>query len=104
MPVQKIKLKLWNQRMIQFMDHCVQSGLVPTQRDFLESIGFPPTNIGQVRRGLQSFTLEHLRNASSKYQLNINWIVGLETDMKRRPAKTPIQQLKDAVKAVELSM
>ena len=102
--MKKTKLIIWNERMLLFIDHCLEAGIVDTQRDFLESIGFPPTNIGQVRRGLQSFTLEHLRNASSKYQLNINWIVGLETDMKRRPAKTPIQQLKDAVKAVELSM
>lgn len=98
------KLAIWNDRMLQFMDHCMHSGIVSTQRQYLSSIGFIPENIGQLRNGRQSFTLEHIRNAALKYGLNLNWIMGLDPEMKRRPAKNPMQLLKDAVKAVELSM
>lgn len=90
--------------MIQFMDHCVQSGLVPTQREYLESIGFSYRNIAQLRTGKQGFTAEHMKAAALQYDLNVNWLMGLESNVKRKPAKSPIQQLRDAVKAVEVCL
>lgn len=95
---------MWNQRMIQFMDHCVTSGDAPTQRDFLESIGFPFRNIAQLRSGRQGFTVEHIKSAAQLYDLNVNWLLGLEPTVKRKPAKSPLQQLRDAVKAVEVCL
>lgn len=95
------KLHIWNQRVLQFIDFAVSDGRCRTQREFLESIDFRPENISQVKNGKQGFTVEHLRNIAKTYGANVNWIIGLETDMMRRPAKSPLQQIKEAVKALE---
>ena len=88
--------------MLLFIDHCLEAGIVDTQRDFLESIGFSYRNIAQLRTGKQGFTAEHMKAAALQYDLNVNWLMGLESNVKRKPAKSPIQQLRDAVKAVEV--
>lgn len=100
----KVKLEIWDQRMLQFMEHCLSSGVCSTQRNFLISIGFIPENIGQLRNGRQSFTLQHIHAAAIKYGLNLNWIMGLDSEMRRKPGRSAIQQLKDAVKTIELSL
>lgn len=100
----KPKLNIWNERMLQFMDHVIHTGKCSTQRQFLESIGFVPENIGQLKRGKQGFTIEHLRNASKAFGVNLNWIVGLDSDMMRKPGRKPIDQLKEALASLEASL
>lgn len=87
--------------MLLLMRHCIDSGHVDYQKDFLESIGFSPTNLKFVRSGKRSFTLEHIVTAAKKYKVNINWICGLEDNMKRNKNGSALQNLKDSVREIE---
>lgn len=94
-------LPIWDQRMILLMRHCVDSGICTSQADFLETIGLLPQGFTQVKNGQRSFTLEHIAAAARKYKVNVNWIMGLEETMFRAKKKSALQNLKDAVRAIE---
>ena len=96
-----LKLAIWNQRVIKIMEEAVLYGKVKTKRDFLKSIGFHPENLRQVENGKQSFRLEHLHKLAMRYNVNINWLFGLDNEVNRKPVKDVLQQLRDAVVAVE---
>jgi len=96
-----VKIPIWNQRMILLMKHCKESGLVHTQKEFFESIDFAETNLKDVRKGIRSFTLVQVITAAKKYNINMNWIAGLDNEMKRRKSVKSLDLLKEAVKAVQ---
>lgn len=96
-----MKLPIWNSRMILLMRHCIDLELVDTQKDFLESIGMAPSQLRQVRMGKQSFTIDQIVRAAKKYKISANWILGLSDEMMLKPGKSAMQQLKDAVRAIE---
>ncbi len=95
------KLLIHNERMLALIAWAVHKELEPSERAFLIRIGFAPTNISNARRGLQGFNTEHIANICKVTGANANWILGLEGNMFRKPGKTPIDQLKEAVVAVE---
>lgn len=87
--------------MLLLMAHCLDTGVCDSQKEFLESIGLPPNALRQVKTGAQGFTISQVVTACRKYKINANWILGLDSEMKRTQGKSAIQQLKDAVRAVE---
>jgi hypothetical protein len=100
----KTKLPVWDERMILLMRHCIEREISETQYDFLKSIGFAPTALKDVRNRERSFTVEQIHRAALKYGINVNWIFGLDGQMKRVPGKSPIKQLKEAVTAIEAAI
>lgn len=95
------KLQIWNVRMLIFIQHTLDTAKVKSQKEFLQSIGFADENIGSIRSGRASFTLTHFQACCKKHGANMNWFIGLSDEMMRKPGKTPLQQLKEAVRAVE---
>jgi len=98
------KLFITDQRMLKLMEWAVQENLVRTETQYLEAIGFPRTNISNVRKGLQSFTKEHILNACKLTGASADYIFGFQTSHRRVPVRNTIDLLKDAVKAVELEL
>ena len=98
------KLPIWDERMIMIMDHCIESGLEKTQGSFLKGIGLRDQALKQIISGASSFRLKHIMAAAKKYNVDYNWIFGATSTMKRLPGKNALQNLKDAVKAVEAEM
>ncbi|SFW16850.1 hypothetical protein [Chitinophaga sancti] len=96
------KLFIANQRMLQLIEFGIENELASTQKEFLEKIGFAPGNIGQVRSGIRSFTIEQILTAASITGANMNWVFGLEKNMLRDEKKlTPLESLKLAVTQIE---
>jgi hypothetical protein len=95
------KLATHDARMLILMRHCIDTEICDSQKDFLASIKFSETNLRKVRLGETSFTIEHFLNAARKYKINMNWFAGASEEMKLQPGKTALQQLKEAVRAVE---
>ena len=92
---------IYDERMLMLADYCQETGICDTQAAFLESIGFTPGNISNLRRGKQHFTVSHLIAAAKKYKVNLNWLCGLSEQMFMVNGKSSLQMLKEAVKAVE---
>ena len=98
------KLQIWDQRILLLMRHCIDLQLCDTQKEFLESIGFQPTNLRQVKNGDQSFTLEQMYQAAVKYKINMNWVFGLDNEMRIKKPADMFLQLKDAIRVLEGTM
>jgi len=103
------KLPIYDTRMLALMRHCISTGKAEHQKDFLETIGFNPTNLKQVRKpmgtkGRQSFTIEQMTAACKKYKISMDWICGLSNEMNLTKKRTPAEQLEDAVMAVKAQL
>jgi phage host-nuclease inhibitor protein Gam len=96
------KLFISDQRMLRLLDWAIENKKAATETEYLDRIKFTRTNISNVRKGMQSFTKEHILNAATFTGANINWIFGLETNMMRKPGKTTMAMLREAVMAVEI--
>lgn len=99
-----MKIPIWDTRILLLMKHCMDLELCETQKEFLESIGFQPTNLRQVKNGVQSFTLEQIHAAAVKYKVNVNWIFGLDDEMRAKKPGAVLVQLKDAIRTLEATM
>lgn len=79
-----LKLPIWDKRMIEFMQHCVETELCENEKDFLNSIGMHQSNLAYVKEKRRSFRLHHIETAAKKYKLNPNWLFGIDKTMLRK--------------------
>ncbi len=89
--------------MLELLDYWVaKTG--NTQKDWCQRIGYEYNNLSGVRRGIQSFRIEHLQAAMKLIKnSNYNWLFGTESNMikingKERPEQlleTALQMLKN---------
>lgn len=98
------QLCMWDQRMLNVMEYCISNQVngITTQKAWCEAIGFEPTNINNIKKGVRGFSKEHLSNAGDVLGVDMNYLFGLTDIMFRKTATiSPIDMLKQAVKAVE---
>jgi hypothetical protein len=94
-------LFITDKRMLMLMEWAIDNKKATSETEYMEKINFARTNLSNVRKGLQSFTKEHILNAAVLTGANINWIFGLESNMMRKPGKSAFELLKEAVVAVK---
>lgn len=103
------KLPIYDLRMLALMRHCIETKLAESQKDFLETIGFNPTNLKQIRKsidekGRQSFTIDHMMAACKKYKVSMDWICGFTPEMKLARNWTAVEMLDAAIVAVKAEL
>jgi hypothetical protein len=98
------KLFITDERMLLLMEWALKKELASTETEYLEKISFPRTNISNVRKGIQSFTKEHIRNACELTGASADYIFGFQNSMMRKQPKKGIDLLKEAVLSVELEL
>ena len=99
--IKSSKLSIPDSRMLALLDWSLANKLVSTEKEYFEKIKFARTNISNIRRGHQSFTRDHILEACKFTGANANWILGLETNMMRKESKKPLDQIKQAIVALE---
>lgn len=97
----QVKLDISDERMLALMKWAIDKGIKENEGQYLEAIGFTRNNIRNIRAGINSFTLKHIVNACNLTGASANWLLGLDNQMLRKPGKSAIEILKDAVVAVE---
>ena len=80
--------------MLDWKNYSIQEGFAINQRDWCEKIGFPPTNIRQIKNGSQSFTIFQIYEASKLIDGNINWLFGRSAQMIQGKEKDPVKMIK----------
>jgi len=99
----KTKLPIPDQRILQLMEWAVSSDLVKNEGQFWDKIGFIKNNVSNVRRGHQSFRIDHITAACTLTGANANWVLGIEEEMFRNgTAKDPVQIIKQALRMLEI--
>ena len=92
--------QITNDRMFRLIDYWVRQGHEPDETSVLKKICFTPSNISNVRKGIQSFSRDHLFYIAELTGATLNWIYGLENNMFRKEVKDPLERMKQL--AIEL--
>lgn len=88
-------------RMIEVMEYAVNNKLAENEGDFWEQIKFTRTALSNIRKGVQSFRINHIINACNATGVSADWILGLDNNMFRTIQKPTIQTLKEIVAEME---
>ena len=88
-----------NKRMLKLMEYYISQHSEWTETAYLERIGYSRYNIGNVRSGRQSFTLDHVREACLFTGADANWLMGLpgSTMMRKQGKSSPVERIEQAV-------
>lgn len=98
------KKDIWNKRMLLLMQHALETGAVSTEREFAQAVGLNIGNVPKVKNGVYGFTIRQMVAACKRFGVSMDWLCGLSAEMKAKTAKSPLAQLKDAVRAIEAAM
>lgn len=98
------KLFISDERMLQLMEWAVHKGIVETETEYWEKIGFARTSISNVRAGTQGFRNYHICNACQLTGASADYIFGFTNVIERRASPQPMNMLKQAVAAIEQEM
>jgi hypothetical protein len=91
-----------DERMILLMEYAIKNGIALTETDYWQKISYPRTGLANVRKGIQSFRIEHIINACQLTGASADWVLGLEKSMFRdKKVKTTIQKLKEVTAEIE---
>jgi hypothetical protein len=74
-----------DERMIDFIELLQHHEVIRYRQEFLDVIGMKKQHFTNIQAGAQSFTVEHITRACDYYNVNANWILGLEENMFRVP-------------------
>jgi len=80
----KIKLNISDARMLQLIIELKDQGAIRFTQQFCDDLEIHKQHIRQIRIGKQHFTAEQIKMACKEYNVNANWIIGLEENIYRR--------------------
>lgn len=81
------KLHLPDRRMIELITYLKETGKVEHGKEFCDAIGLFKQNLFNIQQGNQRFRVDHIIAAGIIYNVNSNWIFGLEPNMFRTTKK-----------------
>lgn len=83
-PVPKTKKEyISDTRMLLCIERLIQIGAVQSANEFANTVGLQRQNLVRIKKELTHFTPEHIYKACRHYNINANWVFGLESNMLR---------------------
>lgn len=67
-----------DKRILRLIDLLIFQNKVNREVDFCREIGILPQTVSKIRKGITHFTVSHIETICHKYNVNANWIFGLE--------------------------
>lgn len=87
-PTIEKKLNIATTRMLKLIDLLKDNGTIIYRQEFLDVIDMPRQRFRQIADlKIQDFRLEHIQKACKKYNVNVNWIFGIEKNIFRESKK-----------------
>ncbi len=87
--------------MLKLLDHMIKSNVAKNLGDAAEHIGFNNANMWKVKRGKNKFTVDQIEAACRITGASADYVFGLTATMMRKPARRPIDQIREAVQTLE---
>ena len=78
-----VTLPVPDQRMVELIDTLIIGGTIRSRQEFLNAIGMLKQNYTEVVNGKRAFRVEHISKACREYNVNANWIHGLDEQVFR---------------------
>lgn len=79
----KPKIAIAEQRILEFIDYLKNSGTIKFKEDFYRETGIIRQYVREVEIGNNRFTSTQITTICETYNVNANWIFGIESDMLR---------------------
>lgn len=70
-----------DKKVFTFIEHLLITGQIQFEADFYKQLGFAKGNYSMVKSGKSSYTIAQITFICRTYNLNANWILGLEKNM-----------------------
>lgn len=77
------RLEVTDGQMMRLISILKVNGVISNRQEFCDAVGVLKQNIINIKKGTQHFSLWHVLNASKQYNVNSNWILGLEKEVFR---------------------
>ena len=72
-----------DRRIFEFVRHLINSGKIYYESEFYDNIGMAKQNYRSIKVGITSFSATFLKTICETYNINANWVFGLEKNMFR---------------------
>lgn len=88
-----------DKKLVELVDYLKKNGYIKFTQQFIDSIGMSKQLYGHIKAGRQSFTVKQIIDACDLYNINANWVFGLEETIFRLPVLATKHTEKKALKA-----
>ena len=68
-------------KILELIEVLKSHNLIRFEQDFCDEIGLLKQNIYRIKKGLAHFTPEHIKSICVVYNVNANWIFGIENQI-----------------------
>lgn len=72
------------ERMMVLQDQAILAGKVTLKKEWCDHIGIIPTNLDQIKKGRQSFTLEQIHKAVNLVEASYDFVFGKINTLQQR--------------------
>lgn len=81
----KIPLYTPDQKIIRLISYLKFKRIINTEKEFCESTNVIRQTLYKIRNSTASFTVEHIENICRNYNVNANWIFGIQNNVFNSP-------------------
>lgn len=71
-------------KIFELIEILIKGGQVKSIRSFVLNIDVLPQNVTKIKQGITHFTADHIKTISIMYNVNANWIFGLQDNVFNR--------------------
>ena len=79
-----------DEKILYLIDLLIFEKKISSKRNFCQDIGILEQTISKIKKGNTHFTVMHIQNICKRYNVDSNWIFGLENNIFRK-TKEPIK-------------
>lgn len=70
-----------DKNILHLIDFLIYKKIVLSIRDFCKEINLFEQTISKIKKGIAHFTVQHIETICKVYNVNANWIIGIENEM-----------------------
>lgn len=83
-------MNLPDKRILRLIDLLIFQKKISYVKDFCQEIGMQDQTISKIKKGTAYFTVTHIEMICKKYNVNANWIFGIESKVFNSPESIEI--------------
>lgn len=81
-----IKMKNPDEKILRLIEYLIFTKKVKNATDFCNEIGLLKTTLTRIKKGTSHFTVSQINTTCKKFNVNVNWIFGFESQVFRGEA------------------
>lgn len=70
-----------DKRILRLIDLLIFQRKISYVKEFCDEIGILTQSVSKIKKGTTHFTVNHIEKICSKYNVNANWIFGIEDEV-----------------------